>query len=140
MNKILTAGLESRFYGLENRVCRKAQKILKILKKDGFRAEIYLIGNGKMRILNKKFRHKDKATDILSFLEPKNFPHPENGKPKLKIKPIGEVYLNMDKIKDQETEAYLLIHGLLHLLGYDHKRENDRIKMEKKEQQTFKFL
>jgi len=108
-------------------VGKTAGKILKILKKKNLEVEIYLGDNRIMKRLNKEFRGKDKAADVLSFEEPRNFILPQS-----KFKRIGEIYLN--------TVNYnygLLIHGLLHLLGYDHKRKSDRIKMEKLEQYVY---
>lgn len=130
--------------------------MLKILNKASVSAEIFLAGNREMRFLNKKFRGKDKPTDVLSFKEPKNFPHPEFQKRKGKggeVKVIGEIYLNMTRINadinadkrglsiSENQRAYqresaclrLLAHGLLHLLGYSHKKKSDRMKMERKE-------
>ena len=47
---------------------------------------------------------------------------------------LGEIHLNPDKIAaNGESLVFMMIHGLLHLLGYDHKEEGDRIKMEQKE-------
>ena len=55
--------------------------------------------------------------------------------------PLGEVYLNPGYIKKEgEKLEYMLIHGLLHLLGYDHKRRNDIIIMEKKELECLQNL
>ncbi len=48
---------------------------------------------------------------------------------------LGEVYLNPKQIKERgEDFSFMLIHGLLHLLGYDHLKDDDRIKMERQEQ------
>lgn len=79
--------------------------------------------------LNKKFRNKDKAADILSFVEPKNFTLPPS-----KAKKLGEIYLKLPPADFPLNQ--LVIHGLLHLLGYTHKSKNDTILMEKRE----KFL
>ena len=51
--------------------------ILKILNKDNVAVDIYLTGNALMRRLNKEYRGKDKVANVLSFVEPINFPHPE---------------------------------------------------------------
>ena len=104
-----------------------AGKILKILKKKNLEVEIYLANDRTMRQLNKEFRGKDKTTTVLSFEEPRNFILPPS-----KFRKIGEIYLNMS-----DVGCRLLVHGLLHLLGYDHKRKNDRIKMEKLEQYVY---
>jgi probable rRNA maturation factor len=138
--------LERRYKRFEKIISVFAGKALKILKKDKISVEIYLADNKRMRILNKKFRGKDKTTTVLSFEEPRNFILPPS-----KIKKIGEIYLNMDIMQKMRMNAnaankfsqyshkfvvwhYYLVHGLLHLLGYNHYKKNDKIKMERKEQ------
>ena len=127
--------MEKKFKKFDGKIKKTALKIFKILKKKNVSVEVYLAGNQKMRFLNKKFRRKDKSTDVLSFEEPKGFIYPKS-----KFKPIGEVYINVSSVKYQMSDircqmSSLLIHGLLHLFGYNHKKKNDRIKMEKKERQ-----
>lgn len=128
--------LDKRFEKCKRPVLEASQKILKILKKQNVSAEIYLANTKKMRFLNRKFRGRNKSADILSFNEPADFPHPEltdSGGTK-KTKPIGEIYLNPSNVSGQMSNVNLLIHGLLHLLGYNHKKKSDRIRMEKAEQ------
>ena len=87
-----------------------------------------------MKFLNKKFLGKNKSTDVLSFIEPKSFVYPPG-----RFKRLGEIYLNIPLIERQSGANFEvalsrpLIHGFLHLLGYTHRRKNDRIKMEKQE-------
>lgn len=132
--------MEKKFEVYEDKVKKIANAVLKILKKDKNAVEIYLIGNRRMRPLNKKFRGKDKATNILSFVEPQGFINPQ------KVKKIGEIYLNLDQISDFSGKAahltakQVVIHGILHLLGYTHAKERDRMKMEKLEKQVFTNL
>ena len=95
--------------------------------------EIYLTNGRKMRFLNKKFRNKDKVANILSFEEPRNFISPPS-----KAKKIGEIYLKFP-ITDYPINQ-LLVHGLLHLLGFKHGSKNDRMKMEKAEQKLLRKL
>ena len=73
---------------------------------------------------------------VHSYEWPIGFP-----KPDIAARPIGEIYLNPDYIQahDQNFD-YLLIHGFLHCLGYDHVRENDRMKMEKREEELALLL
>lgn len=149
-NKILIVNLDKKFKGFEKRIKKTLLEALKVLKKDNMMVEVYLIKGQQMRSLNKKFRgkmrSKGKTPSILSFEEPKDFIYPKS-----KFKKIGEIYLNVErdpkpqihsnlqrkKIVDSDKFAvshrYLLIHGLLHLLGYHHQRKNDRIRMEKRE-------
>jgi rRNA maturation RNase YbeY len=59
----------------------------------------------------------------------KPFPMPD-----IKEKYLGEIHLNPFYIKSKgEDLLFMLFHGLLHIAGYDHKKKNDRIRMEKKE-------
>ncbi|MBI5147614.1 MAG: rRNA maturation RNase YbeY [Parcubacteria group bacterium] len=120
--------LDKKYLPREAGLRKAALKILRLLKKSG-RVEIYVIGDLRMRRLNKKFRKLDRPTNVLSFPEPSGFPHP----PKT-LRPLGEIYLDLDYIeKKEENVVKMLAHGILHLAGYDHKKIGDRIKMEKKE-------
>jgi probable rRNA maturation factor len=130
---------------IEKQARKIAEKFLRLLKKKNCYLEIYLVSNQKMKFLNKKFRHQNKTPSVLSFKEPKNFPHPES-----QLKFLGEIYLKSPIIlrqaqdtssKDTEQSRSanykllitLLAHGLLHLLGFQHQKRSDRIKMENKE-------
>lgn len=141
MNKIAVFSLKKKFKKFEKPVFSVAEELLETLNKDNFYLEIYLANNGIMKFLNKKFRNKNKAADVLSFNEPDGFPHPElvgRGGTK-RIKSIGEIYLNLTNDQQLTTNnscrlsvvsCKLLMHGILHLLGYNHKEKSDRIKME----------
>jgi len=87
--------------------------------------------------LNKKYRGKDKATNVLSF--------PADGLPDEFIgvtRELGDIYICMDVINQEAVEqnkaiidhlAHMVVHGMLHLMGYDHEVESDAVKMEHKE-------
>jgi probable rRNA maturation factor len=110
---------------------------------------IVLVGQQRMRKLNKRYRGKNRVTDVLSFGpdETKKFVLPP-GEPK-----SGEVVLCTREIKKNAKKfkslfekelAVCLIHGILHLLGYNHeKNEKTAKEMEKKQQyylsKTLKF-
>ncbi len=88
-----------------------------------------------MRSLNLQFRSKDKTTDVLSF---------EYGEEDI----FGEIYISPAKAKIQAPEwentfyqelKRLVVHGSLHLSGYDHILKKDRLIMEKKEQHYLKL-
>jgi len=104
---------------------------------------VLLTSSKKMIILNHKFRKKKKDTDILSFPNEK----PNFYKKKLKQKNIylGDLALSFNYIKKQkiEFEEYLkkmLIHGFLHLIGYDHNNEKNYLKMEKVQNKILKLV
>ena len=96
--------------------------------------------------LNKKFRGKKKSTDVLSF------PFYTKRELQIKLKNEKEVYLgdiiiNINKITNNKgTKNFkiefdnLWIHGLVHLFGYDHKKENDYMKMNKIEKNYFRYI
>ena len=96
--------------------------------------------------LNKRFRKKNKSTDVLSF------PFDEKNQLNNRIKREKEIYLgdiivNLGKIKNksnkikfQEELNKLWIHGLLHLLGYDHKSDKKYLQMQKLENQFFHLI
>ena len=105
---------------------------------------IMLTGNNEIRTLNKKFRKKNKPTDVLSF---PNY-NPEEIKEKFKSKKkiyLGDIVLNLYKI-DKKKKYFkknfdkLWIHGLVHLLGHSHYKNKDFFKMKKVEDQFIKQL
>ena len=96
--------------------------------------------------LNKKFRGKNKSTDILSF------PFHEKDKLRKKIKLEKEIYLgdiviNFNKIKNKSNKIKFIeefnrlwIHGLVHLFGHKHKRNKDFYKMRKIEVKYLRYI
>jgi probable rRNA maturation factor len=87
---------------------------------------IVLTGDSEVRRLNRQYRKKDKTTDVLSFplLEGKKLKDGLNG-----MFPLGDVVISVPQTRRQAIQqgrefrrelALLLIHGILHLLGYDH--------------------
>jgi len=130
----------------EKKLVRQAEKILRLLKiAPATSLEIFLLGSQRMRQLNKKLRGKDKATTVLSF-EAKGFLVAES-------RFLGEVYLcpaavarqgipGRPEIRGLNTRLiYYLIHGILHLKGYDHIGSPLAAKsMEKKEAEIFQKI
>ena len=110
---------------------------ISFLKNKNVSFSIQLSGSKEIKQLNKKFRKKNKTTDVLSF--PYDY---LNKIKKLKKKDIylGDVILNFYKIKKKNFEENfnkLWIHGFLHLLGYKHKKNSDYKKMYELEKLIF---
>ena len=113
------------------------------LKKKNFNFSVLLGGNKEIRTLNRKFRKKNKTTDVLSF----PFQTKKELNKKLKKEKevyLGDIIINLNKIKGKKMIKKFLIefdrlwiHGLVHLFGYQHEREKDYLKMSKVEK---KFL
>jgi probable rRNA maturation factor len=133
MNKVDIFSTKTSYKKYEAKLLKTARQSLKVLGKDFIFLKIYLISQDKSREINKEFRGRDKATNVLSFesTPKKLFVDPERS---LKYMDIGEIYLCPHYI-DQEKEDifHLFIHGLLHLFHYDHKGKNDTIRMNKLE-------
>ncbi len=99
---------------------RFAGKALDAIGKHGSSATIAFVSDAKIRKLNKQFRNIDKATDVLSF-------------PAGEETNLGDIAISVETAAAQakenglsfETEiAQLILHGLLHLCGYDHETDN----------------
>jgi len=92
---------------------------------------LVFIDDRRMRILNRQYRRKTGTTDVLSF---------EGGGPD----DFGEILISVPQARRQAKEydhslrseiELLIVHGLLHLAGYDHHRPTDRIRMQRRERQ-----
>ena len=103
---------------------------------------ILLSNNKNIKILNKNFRNKNNATDILSFPFEKKFNYKKSNY-------LGDIvisyeYMNKPKFLDnlsfKERVIKIFIHGFLHLLGHDHIKVNEFKKMMKEEEKIFKFI
>ena len=129
MNKIIVSSLDKKFKPEAKKISAKVRKIFLLLKRDGYSADIYLAGDKIMRKLNKNFRNKNKATNVLSFCEPKNFVNAPS-----KHNYLGEIYIGPNFIKTHKQDINLMVvHGVLHLFGFDHVVSKDRKRMEKEE-------
>ena len=106
---------------------------LKLFKKKSKNHTIFLTNNTKMRELNKKFRNKNKTTDVLSF----PFQNKTNYNKNIYL---GDIAINYEIINKRSKNSNFFIefdkmwiHGYLHLLGHNHKKKKDFIKMKKLE-------
>tara|TARA_B110001452_G_C15047325_1_gene365700 strand:- start:240 stop:704 length:465 start_codon:yes stop_codon:yes gene_type:complete len=103
----------------------------KLIKSGKFTFSIMLSSNIKIKNLNKKFRKKDKTTDVLSFPFYEKKVLNSLVKEKKEIY-LGDIIINLSKIKDKNNSKKfsrkfndLWIHGLSHLFGYTHKGNKD---------------
>lgn len=106
---------------------------------DNLETTIVFVGDKKIRELNRTFRKKDYVTDVLSFAYFNDIPNRLN--PSYSTYELGDIVISAPQAKRQAVEqglelkeeiSRLLIHGLLHLLGYDHESsQKDAIKMKR---------
>ena len=118
----------------------------KLYKKNILVCSLLLSGTEEIKKLNKKFRKKNKSTDVLSF------PFHEKNQLNNKIKKEKEIYLgdiivNLSKIKNKNNKTKfqkelnkLWIHGLVHLFGHKHKKDQDFNTMHKIEKKYFEYI
>ena len=121
-----------------NKICKAFPKKYKFLNKK-ISLTVLLSNNKKIKELNKQFRNKNKSTDILSF--------PINKRLKIKKKTyIGDIIISfnfINKPKKQQPKYFKIkliktfIHGFLHLLGFDHIKNKDYMKMFKEEEKIY---
>ena len=128
-----------------DRKIKKLNNKNKKLKKSVY-FTLLLSGEKEIKNLNRKFRNKNKATDVLSF---PYYTKKELQKRLINEKEIylGDIIINLNKIKDKKKSKYFIsefnnlwIHGLVHLFGHDHKKEKDYLEMKKIEKKYSSFI
>ena len=94
---------------------------------------IIIVDNDRIKCINKDYRNKDKETDVISFALEDDDTFIE-----LPVRVLGDIYISIDKVKSQASDyghsekreiCFLVVHGILHLLGYDHMNESDEKNM-----------
>ena len=100
---------------------------------------LVIVDKDRIQQINKEYRGKDAVTDVISFaFEEVDDVEYDN------IRFLGEIYICYDRCVEQASEyghsikrefCYLAVHGLLHLLGYDHMTEEDKKVMRAKEEE-----
>jgi probable rRNA maturation factor len=89
---------------------------------------IAIVDDEAMRNLNRKFRKQNKTTDVLTFPADDS-----DADPNASGRPLGDIVISIDQARRQATEQkhslaieirYLIIHGTLHALGYDHETDS----------------
>jgi len=133
-----------------------ADAVCKVLGQTAeLKAELVFVSAERIRELNRETRGIDKVTDVLSYpsldgirgkvLKKKDYPTETDGRNLF----IGSIVICEDKVKEQAEEfghseekerTYLIIHGLMHLFGYDHMEENDKKQMREKEKAALALL
>ena len=118
----------------------------KKFKKKNIYFTLLLSGEREIKELNRKFRKKNKSTDVLSF---PFYPKKELYQRLINEKEIylGDIIINLNKIKDKKKLKNfknelnnLWIHGLVHLFGHDHKKEKDFLAMKRIEKKYSSFI
>lgn len=108
-------------------------------KLDNVLFNVIIVDNEYIHKLNLNYRGIDRPTDVISFALEDNKDFNPNG-----IRILGDIYISIDKVYEQAKEyghsnlreiCFLMIHGFLHLLGYDHMEKNEeKIMFDKQEE------
>jgi probable rRNA maturation factor len=129
----LTA-LDGRFEHLRKPLSRSAAGACRFLGLSPANINIFLVNASGMKRLNLIYRQKNEVTDVIAVESPEEFP-------RTPADPIGEIYLNPPCArKKHRSLEYALVHGILHLKGFNHLNKNDKIEMEKLEQKVLTWL
>ena len=128
----------------------KVDKVLKRIVKTVAKVEkvkgkhfvsIIIVDNEEIHKINKQYRNIDRPTDVISFAAIDS----EDSLPE----EMGDIFISYDKVLEQANEyghselrefAFLVTHGLYHLLGYDHMNENDEKIMFEKQEKILELL
>ena len=118
--------------------CAFIRKVIRtVLQEQGMElpceVDVLLTGDENIHAINLDMRNVDRATDVLSFpefdLSPGELPTEEDADPGTGLIPLGDMVISMEHVAAQAKEyghsqrrelAYLVVHSVLHLLGYDH--------------------
>ena len=139
----LTKGIE----GWENELdLQTIEDYIKAVIEDEYTPEkpvyvsLLLTGNDNIQEVNREYRGKDSATDVISFA------YHDSGE--LEFGPydtLGDIIISLERVEDQAGDYghsfrrefyYVLTHGILHLLGYDHIEAEDKKEMRAKEEES----
>jgi probable rRNA maturation factor len=132
-------------------VLNKAAEVYKLALQT--EVSVVLADDDYIRQLNRQYRGKDAPTDVLSFAMNEHCAgdhEPDIAEAPVDIEILlGDIIISLETTARQAEEfghslerelAYLAIHGMLHLLGYDHEDEKERLEMRKEEEYVLSLL
>ena len=126
---------------LNNKLNKIVSTILEQEKMSDCVINLRLLNDKEMKKLNMQFRQKDKTTNVLSF--------PNDDISVKQTKNIGDIAISVEYVKAEAKKEgktfddhiiHMLAHGVYHILGYDHKNNENAVIMENKEIQTLKKI
>lgn len=110
---------------------------------EDYEVSLSLVDNNEIKELNKTYRGKDSATDVLSF------PLVEDDDVITEEKLLGDIVISVEKAEEQAKEynhsfereiGFLVVHSMFHLMGYDHDTEETTKEMRKKEEDVLQSV
>lgn len=137
INNLTTNPVDEDFLKKIVSIVLEGEKIVKEVE-----LSIALIGPGRMRKINRRYRGKNRVTDVLAFPESKILLEKFKVGVAKKVQGLGEVVICLREVKknakrfnssSEKELARVLIHGMLHLLGYNHEEIKEAKKIKEKE-------
>lgn len=117
--------------------------ICSLLELDNVEISLLFVDNLKMRELNREYRGKDEPTDVLSFAQEESLLSNE------KVRLLGDIVISLEALKEnsryfqvdfKEELQRVLIHGVLHLIGWDHSTNEEREPMLQKQEELLSIV
>lgn len=154
--------IDDEEYELSKAYKKRAQDVVEVCLEAidfPYECEVYLLltDNEGIQSINKEHRNLDKPTDVLSFPQidfasPKDYDTMETMieayvNPETDAVVLGDIVISMERVKEQAEEyghslerefSFMIVHSMLHLVGYDHIEENDEILMLKEQKEIMK--
>ena len=130
------------FQGINKKFIKQlASAIMELKQLDNAGLCVILTDNEYIRGINNRYRGKDSATDVISFAY-REEPFPSDGS---LTEQLGDIYISLEKVHEQallynvsvkDEFRRLLVHGILHLLGYDHEGSSGKRRLMEEEEES----
>ena len=132
---------------IEENVRQAVEKVGELYGERDAEVSITLTNNEYIHELNRQYRQVDRPTDVLSFALQEGIEPEVKGGSHAHV--LGDIIISVERAKEQAVSyehsvrrevAFLTVHGMLHLLGYDHMEEEERLEMEKEQKYVMEQL
>lgn len=132
---------------LEKDIRHALEKIGEMYALKNAEVSITLTNDAQIHEINKNYRHVDKPTDVISFALQESVEPLITDGPAINM--LGDIIISVERARIQASDyghslrrelVFLTVHGMLHLLGYDHQEENERHEMEEEQRRIMKIL
>ena len=143
-SKVSVLNHQDRVPANRRRIGAAARKILKVLGYEGYELTVVLVDDPEITRLNRQYFRRNRPTNVISF------PLMDDSPVSLRSRILGDVVISAETAQRDAGEAgekaedellFLMVHGILHLAGYDHEGSvAERRKMEAKEREFFEGL
>ena len=127
---------------LSETVVEAINKVSQIYGLENAEVSVTLTDNPHIHEINREYRKVDRPTDVISFALNENEGEEPEIEGEIPVNMLGDIIISVERAKEQAQDyghstrreiGFLTVHGMLHLLGYDHIEEQDRIEMRKEE-------